>query len=234
MTTIINTGEAPGAKGRRRLAEALYAQGMESTPIQHWMQGVGRLAQAASGGYQMYQLDLEDKEREKAATALLLGAPGLSAPSGASAARPEAATPPAVPASYSPGKIYSQDQLNPIDVASAAGPRPGGPVQSSSRVWGDKEAEAAGLYEPSAPSNARVMAQGGPAAVPQAAPASPAAIPPDQAAYIRKLIQNSATRDYGAALYQKAMTENTSSPLMKSGNTSTRRKIPASRITRLN
>jgi hypothetical protein len=203
--TLIQTSEAPGEAGRRskrRLAEALYAQGTANEPIQHWMQGVAKLAQAGMGGYQMYRADEDDRERDRQQTALLLGAPGL-APSGANAVRPEAPSSPAMAAAMPP-KIYSQDQLNPIDVASAGGPRPGGPVQASNKWWGDKEAEAEGLYEPSKPP---VMAQGGPAAVAQAAPASPAAIPPDQAMYIRRLIENPTTRAHGVALLQQAQTQ---------------------------
>jgi hypothetical protein len=201
--TLIQTSEAPGEGGRkskRRLAEALYAQGIENAPIQHWMQGVAKLAQAGIGGYQMHQLDQEDKERDRQQTALLLGAPGLSAPSGSNAVRSEP-----LPAPAATPKIYSQDQLNPIDVASVGGPRPGGPVMPSNRVWGDKEAEAAGLYEPS--SKAPVMAQGGPAAAVQASAPTQAAIPPDQAMYIRRLIENPSTRAHGVALLQQFQTQ---------------------------
>jgi hypothetical protein len=201
--TLIQTSEAPGEGGRkskRRLAEALYAQGIENAPIQHWMQGVAKLAQAGIGGYQMHQLDQEDKERDRQQTALLLGAPGLSAPSGSNAVRSEP-----LPAPAATPKIYSQDQLNPIDVASVGGPRPGGPVMPSNRVWGDKEAEAAGLYEPS--SKAPVMAQGGPAAAVQASAPTAASIPPDQAMYIRRLIENPSTRAHGVALLQQFQTQ---------------------------
>lgn len=200
--TLIQTSEAPGEGGRkskRRLAEALYAQGIENAPIQHWMQGVAKLAQAGIGGYQMHQLDQDDKERDRQQVALLTQAPGLQ-PSGANAVRAEPPRGPAVPAAYNPGKAYSQDELNPIDIASVSGPRPGGPVMPSSKVWGDKEAEAAGLYEPS--TKAPVMAQGptGGASTPQAA------IPPDQAMYIRRLIENPSTRAHGVALLQQAQT----------------------------
>jgi hypothetical protein len=192
MSVIINTGEAPGAKSRRRLAEALYAQGMENTPIQHWAQGLGRLAQAAMGGYGIYQLDREDKEREAEAVKLLMGAPGL-APSAANAARPEITPPQAV-------------QPQRVAAATPAAVMPRGEVTTTAKVWGDREAEAAGLYEPQAKVASAappVVAQSTPAAVPQ----TPAGIPADQAAYIRKLMAHPATRDYGAALYQKAVAE---------------------------
>ncbi len=205
MTTIVNTGEAPGAKGRRRLAEALYAQGVESTPIQHWMQGVGRMAQAAAGGYQMYQLDQEDKQRESEAVKLLMGAPGLQQqPNAAGAARVEASPPQAERAMPPVSSVTPSAGAVP---AALTGERPGGPVQPSNRVWGDKEAEAAGLYEPStrvAGAAPPMVAQSAPAAAP---PQSPAGIPPDQAAYISRLMSNRATRDYGVALLQKAQAD---------------------------
>ena len=97
--------------------------------------------------------------------------------------------------------------------AALTGPRPGGEVMPSAKVWGDKEAEAAGIYEPSTRvasaepmanrTSPPIVAQAAPAPVPQA----PAGIPGVQAAYIRSLMANPRTRDYGAALYQKAMAE---------------------------
>lgn len=202
--TLIQTSEAPGEAGRkskRRLAEALYAQGIENAPIQHWMQGVAKLAQAGIGGYQMHQLDEQDKERDRQQTALLLGAPGL-APSGSNAARSE---PSAAPAA-TPGRIYSNNEQSPLDPVPAAltGARPGGPVMASNKWWGDKEAEAEGLYEPS---KAPVMAQGGPAVPVQASAPTAASIPPDQAMYIRRLIENPSTRAHGVALLQQFQTQ---------------------------
>lgn len=202
--TLIQTSEAPGEGGRkskRRLAEALYAQGIENAPIQHWMQGVAKLAQAGIGGYQMHQLDQEDKERDRQQTALLLGAPGL-APSGANAVRSEPLPAPAA----TPGRIYSNNEQSPLDPVPAAltGARPGGPVMASNKWWGDKEAEAEGLYEPSKPP---VMAQGGPAATVQASAPTAASIPPDQAMYIRRLIENPSTRAHGVALLQQFQTQ---------------------------
>lgn len=192
------------------------AQGTANEPIQHWAQGLAKLAQGALGGYQIYQADQEDIERDKRQTALLLGAPGLQPqtvpaansyqPSGANAARPEM---PATNNSVPNRKIYSQDELNPVDVASVSGPRPGGPVMASSKVWGDDEAEKAGLYEPSAVSsvNRTTMAQGGPAAPVQASAPAAAGIPPDQAMYIRRLIADPSTRAHGVAMYQAAQAQ---------------------------
>lgn len=196
MATIINTGEPPGAKGRRRLAELLYAQGTGNEPIQHWTQGLAKMAQAAMGGYQIHQLDQEDRDREAAAVKLLMGAPGLQQAPIGEPAMPTPQKPTLTPSAVTPSAGGVP--------AALSGARPGGAVQPSARVWGDKEAEAAGLY----PSTK--VASAVPAAPPQAAPAPrPAAggIAADQAAYIRQLISNPMTRDYGVALLQKAQAE---------------------------
>lgn len=189
--TLIQTSEAPGEGGRRsrrRLAEALYAQGIENTPIQHWAQGLARLGQAAIGGYQMHQLDQDDRERDRQQAALLTQAPGLSV-------QPSQPAAPSAPVARS----MRPEELPPAAPASAT---PRAEVMPSGKVWGDKEAEAAGIYEPG-PNRAPVMAQAAPAAVPQAAPA----IPQDQAMYIRRLIENPSTRAHGVALLQQFQTQ---------------------------
>jgi hypothetical protein len=164
MSTIIQTGEAPGAKSRRKLAEMLYAQGTGNEPIQHWMQGVAKLAQAGIGGYQVSQLDQEERDRDSEAVKLLMGAPGLQ--SSTAAAGPTAAP------VRAPAEPVSSVTPNAGAVPAAlSGARPGAPVMPAAKVWGDKEAQAAGLYEPSTKvANAAppVVAQSAPAAVPQA------------------------------------------------------------------
>jgi hypothetical protein len=47
---------------RRRLAEAMMQQGLESGPIRHWAQGAGRLAQAMVGGYGAYRADEDERK----------------------------------------------------------------------------------------------------------------------------------------------------------------------------
>ena len=59
--------EDPSIKRRRALAEAMMAQGMESTPIQHWTQGVARLANAYVGKKNAESADNEEKARKQAA-----------------------------------------------------------------------------------------------------------------------------------------------------------------------
>jgi hypothetical protein len=124
---------------RRKIAQQLMREGMSSEPIIHWAQGLGRMGQAALGGYQMYQADQRDKETESGNNAALIAALG-GAPS------------PAMPSPQRPAATPSQPVTSVTPSAGAVpaalmGERPGGPVMPSAKVWGDKEAEAAGLYE---------------------------------------------------------------------------------------
>jgi hypothetical protein len=134
---------------RRKIAQQLMREGMSSEPVLHWAQGLGRLGQAALGGYQMYQADQRDKENEAAGysgfanTLERISGGGMPAPQQATA------TPPAPMTSVNP-------QAGAVPAA-LMGERPGGPVQPSARVWGDKEAEAAGLYEPSTPTKTAAL-----------------------------------------------------------------------------
>ena len=47
------------------------------------MQGVAKLAQAGIGGYQMHQLDEDERTKDREAQALVLQAPGLQPSSAA-------------------------------------------------------------------------------------------------------------------------------------------------------
>ena len=152
---------------KRRLAYALMKEGADASPIQHWTQGLARLGQGALGGYEMYAAEKADKDEtargnELMAKFLMQGQGG----------QPSAA-PPAAPANPAMTPPMGQN----VGAALAAGPtqqpspmsRP--EVMPSAKVWGDKEAEAAGLYEPSA--KPVQMAQ----ASPQAALPTPTPMP---------------------------------------------------------
>lgn len=140
---------------RRKMAYRLMMEGADASPVQHWAQGLARLGQGALGGYEMYQADQKDKETEAGNNAALIAA--LSG-GGPASAMPAATAPRPQPAPMS--SVNPQAGAIP---AALAGPRPGGPVMPSAKVWGDQEAEAAGLYEkptqvaslaPAAPSSA--------------------------------------------------------------------------------
>jgi hypothetical protein len=130
---------------RRKLAQQLMREGMSADPVIHWAQGLGRMGQAALGGYQMYQADQRDKETEAGNNAALIAALGGSAP-----ATPAAMPSQAPAAAPRPPQTAPMTSVNPqagAIPAALSGPRPGGPVMPSAKVWGDKEAEDAGLYE---------------------------------------------------------------------------------------
>jgi hypothetical protein len=151
---------------RRKLAYKLMMEGTDASPVQHWAQGLARMGQGALGGYEMYQADEKDKatDRESAqAYAALLGGGGLAAPQAAPVA-------PAAPPMPAPARPMQSAPMASAEPQAVAGPRPGGPVQPTAKAWGDAEAEAAGLYEPS-PKNAKLASA-------LATPADPAALPP--------------------------------------------------------
>lgn len=96
----IAPGETPQAvSSRRRIAEALMSQGMQTTPIQHWTQGAARLAQALVGGLGMNRADEQDASG--IANAMRAYSSGMSDnPSPAPAGAPQA--PPGMPAQAAP------------------------------------------------------------------------------------------------------------------------------------
>lgn len=71
---------------RRKMAEAMLKSGMDYSPVQHWTQGLARLAQALVGGYEAGQADKQEKANNEALASALsgaLGASGSSAPASA-------------------------------------------------------------------------------------------------------------------------------------------------------
>jgi hypothetical protein len=160
---------------RRKLAQQLMREGMSAEPIQHWAQGLARLGQGALGGYEMHLADQKDKETESGNNAALIAALGGGAPAAQTAAQPSPQMPTATP-SMPMTSVNPQAGAVP---AALMGERPGGPVAPSAKVWGDKEAEAAGLYEPSTPTKTAALSPMVPTPVkteaiqPQATPAVP-------------------------------------------------------------
>jgi hypothetical protein len=164
---------------RRKMAYKLMMEGTDASPVQHWAQGLARLGQGALGGYEMYQADQKDKETEAGNNAALIAAlqgGGISAPSAA----PVQPTP-QQPTARPPMPVSSVTPSAGAVPAALSGARPGGrPVMPSAKVWGDKEAEDAGIYEK--PAAGPQIAANGPVALPPQpaappAPAAPAAAP---------------------------------------------------------
>lgn len=215
---------------RRKAAYALMMQGSSSEPLQHWTQGLARMAQGALGGYEIYKDKEEENAREARIAEALGGLPGLGGqpalqpvPQSTEPEPPMAAKPrPNVVAALNPSAVASDAPpvAMPPPAPPMAGNRP--PVMPGPKVWGDKEAEDEGLYPPSnppAPFNDRF------AAVPPQQPGQmtprpvqteriaqalqPArqapTIPPEEAAAIRRQLAVPETRLLGIQRYQELM-----------------------------
>ena len=145
---------------RRKMAYKLMMEGADASPVQHWAQGLARLGQGALGGYEMYQADQKDKETEAGNNAALIAALQGGAPAAPTPAQPTPQRPIAQPMPPVSSVTPSAGAVP----AALSGARPGGPVMPSAKVWGDKEAEDAGLYEKPGPQ----VAANGPVALPPA------------------------------------------------------------------
>jgi hypothetical protein len=190
---------------RRKLAQQLMREGMSADPVLHWAQGLGRMGQAALGGYEMYQADQRDKETEAGNYSSLANA--LEKYSGGGMPTPQQPT--AVP----PSPMTSVNPQAGAVPAALSGARPSGPVAPSAKVWGDKEAEAAGLYEPSAPTKTAALSPMVPTPVkteaiqPTAAPAVPTPTAPEMDAAKAQLARMAAAlRDPNVPLTEKKTT----------------------------
>lgn len=108
---------------RRRIAEAMMAQGMDASPIRSPWQGLDRVAKAMFGAYESRQADDQEASARQAAVAQLMAALGggapaaaASAPAGVSAS-PVGAAPVTADASE---KVYRADEPSPLDPPSGA------------------------------------------------------------------------------------------------------------------
>lgn len=127
-------------KLRRRLAEAMMMQGMDTSPIGSPWQGLARIANAMIGGYQMGELERKEGEQQKAQDQALLALLGPAM----GTATPEAYAPgPTAQPSVSTGQIDAA--IAPFAGAIAGIETPGekdpyramGPVvQSGDRAYG--------------------------------------------------------------------------------------------------
>jgi hypothetical protein len=107
---------------RRRIAEAMMAQGMDASAIRSPWQGLDRVAKAMFGAYETQQADREEATARQQAIAQLTAALG----GGQAAGLPVAATSPGAAVSASPGgaapvvadtseKVYRADEPSPLD-----------------------------------------------------------------------------------------------------------------------
>ena len=106
--------EDSSTRARRRLAEAMIARGTSTDPVQHWTQGVARVAQALSGGLMLR----EEDQRDRASADMLANHPYLQG------APTYGGTPPVTSTGMSKSigqtdpnnmKIYRGDEPSPLD-----------------------------------------------------------------------------------------------------------------------
>lgn len=179
---------------RYAMAQALLAP--RTTPIQSWAQGLDELGKGFLGGYQVAGLDRERKaEKLQGQDDLKSGlAAYLNAARGApTAPSPEPSSAPASAIPAPPSTLPVAPATLPVTSA-----RP--PVAASGQVWGDKEAEDAGLYEKPAVK----MAQ----ALNAPPPAGNGAVPDGKTAAIVQMLNstNPTARALGTAMFSNLTT----------------------------
>lgn len=134
---------------RRKIALALAQKTMQPPQIDHWAQGLAHLADSAYSGYEVAKLGREEKEETAKGNALLAS---LFNPSGGGQPTPVAQQeempppPPRRAVAAPPGQPPAPVAPMPPPAAPVTTGR--APVMSSPKVWGDKEAQDAGLYPP--------------------------------------------------------------------------------------
>lgn len=171
----------------QKIAEAMLLDAIKPQHIQHWAQGLAQVGRAGLGGYLSNKVDEEAKglkAQDAAALASLLGGPPASPPAApvSLAPSPVPTTPPGgAPVAAAPMGNAVASAMTPSPPVNA--PRP--EVMPTAKVWGDKEAEGAGLYEQPAAGGAKVAAAlGGNAPMPAPAPQGTTADSPQMTANV--------------------------------------------------
>lgn len=99
---------------QEKIAQAMMARGSDYSPVQHWTQGLARVAEAVSGGLRSRSAMAAAQDNaaaEKELLAGLLTPQTLSAPMGNAVQ----SAPLAAPAASTAGKIYANDEPSPLD-----------------------------------------------------------------------------------------------------------------------
>ena len=113
------------ADRRRRIAEAMMKAGMDTSPVQHWTQGLNRVAQGLLGGWEARKADEEEKAGQAGVGTDVLALYGGGAPpaGGATAVAPTSAvnlgTPNEVESSFVDG-VKSAGLTNPFGLGAVA------------------------------------------------------------------------------------------------------------------
>lgn len=154
-----------GEEKRKTFAQMLARQSAETTPTPSWGAGLARALQGGMAGLiERGEKNASGSEFDK----LYGGGPAPAAPYSpqamGAALQPQSPPQPSAPPAIPPQRLATA-----LDPTASTAPRDA--VMPSAKVWGDKEAEAAGLYEPT---KAAFAAAPAPAAIPPPAAAQPA------------------------------------------------------------
>lgn len=137
--------ETTSSRARRRLAEALIAEGTSSAPVQSWTQGLARVAQALVGSYQMREEDQREQKQAEEAQAILAGHPAFAGASSPGVAKVASAltgspAPAAVPAGDAASAIAGIESGGKYDLL--------GPVtKTGDRAYGKYQVMGANIPE---------------------------------------------------------------------------------------
>lgn len=134
--------ETTSSRSRRRLAEALMMQGTSTAPVQHWTQGLARVAQALVGGYEMRQEDQRERKQAEDAQAILASHPAFAGASSPGIAKVASALagPAAAPAGDAASAIAGIESGGKYDVL--------GPVtKTGDRAYGKYQVMGANIPE---------------------------------------------------------------------------------------
>jgi len=143
---------------RKKLALALAQKNLEPVKVDHWAQGLAHLGDQAYSGYEIGKINKDEKDENAKANALMVALWNGGQAPGAAQSPTASAEPVSRPAGVATPMGDALKNYKPADPTAPSVPvatDPGAPVNTprpevmpSAKVWGDKEAEAAGLYEP--------------------------------------------------------------------------------------
>lgn len=141
---------------KRKLVEAMLAQGLDTSPVQHWTQGLARLANAGVGAWKESKLDQQEKDSgsqfsQKLLDAMTGGSSSPSSPSAASSPMPsQAMASDGLPAPTPPGNIPSsyRDAIAAIESKGSGDYAATGPVTNrGDRAFGRYQVMGANIPE---------------------------------------------------------------------------------------
>lgn len=121
-------------KRRRSVADALIKQGADYSPIQHWTQGLSRVAAALVGGYQAGQLNRAEDENAKASQANIAAMLGALTGGQSPDAPASGAAPVSLGTPQAPGASRAPIAVTPNSSGTGAAPLQPGQIPGSAPI----------------------------------------------------------------------------------------------------